>query len=214
MATVFISGSRELPYLSEEIYMRIGGIIDSGYSIVVGDSERGVDAAVLLYLKKCGYPNVSIYTIHTNSRARSILDTWTVHTIKPRAEVLRDRTGKIRNGRELETAKDMAMCSVADYGLVIWQSNYTNRFMRASASKGSLRNMYQLLAEGKPVVLYKAHASVEGSILDFDCLNLKSVDNLKMIVGGDPDVVGKAYKEIENKYQKSNSGLLSLFDSE
>ena len=208
MATIFISGSREIPYIPEETRERVDRIVDSGFDIVVGDSERGVDAAILKYLESLSYENVSVYTIHEKPRVKSILGEWNIRRIEPGPDAKTDKAGNILNRRELETAKDQAMGAVADFGLVIWQSTYANRFGNTSVSKGSLRNMHQLLSDRKPVVLYKASLD-DFDGMDFRCYELRTLEDLRVIVSSEPSVVVKAFAEIE----KANSqGNPSLFD--
>lgn len=211
MTTIFISGSREIPYIPESVTARVDKIIDSGFGIVIGDSEKGVDAAIIRYLASCNYPNVSVYTIHGKPRARDILDCWNVCRIEPDIEEKSDASGNIRNRRELETEKDRAMGNAADFGLVIWKSSYKNRFGRESASKGSLRNMHQLLSENKPVVLYKASSDAEeDNEIGFYCYELRSIEDLGKVLDGDPEVVVKAYNEIEKSSKRRREA--SLFD--
>lgn len=209
MTTIFISGSREIPFVPDEVRERIDRIIGSDFDIVIGDSERGVDSAVLRYLASRAYQNVSVYTVHEKPRTKHVLDTWSVCRITPSSVVKTDKAGNVRNGREIETAKDRAMGAIADYGLVIWQSTYVNRFGNESASKGSLRNMYQLLSKGKPVVLYKTAATDLDDIC-FDCHELKTLKDLREIALSEPGVVARAFVEIE-KRDPFNSP--SLFDA-
>lgn len=207
MTTIFISGSREIPFVPDQVRERVDRIIDSGFDIVVGDSERGVDAAILRYLESRAYENVSVYTIHDKPRVKGILDTWRICKITPGTEAKTDKSGIIRNRRELETAKDRAMGEVADFGLVVWQSTYPNRFGRTSVSKGSLRNMHQLLSAGRPVVLYKT--SADGSDEALSCYELRTLAALGELVSTEPDVVGRAYMQIE---KTASSTLQTSFD--
>ena len=71
MTTIFISGSREIAYVPDEVKERVDRIVNSGFDIVVGDSERGVDAAVLRYLESCSYENVTVFTIHDSESSES-----------------------------------------------------------------------------------------------------------------------------------------------
>lgn len=206
MTTIFISGSREIPYFPDEVRERVDRIIDSGFDIVVGDSERGVDAAILRYLESRTYENVTVFTIHDRPRVKGILDAWDVRKIEPDSNVKTDKAGNVRNRRELETAKDQAMGAIADFGLVIWQSTYVNRFGNTSVSKGSLRNMYQLLSAGRPVVLYKT-PSVEFDDETFSCHELRSLEDLEVLTSTEPSVVGKALAELEKAAQKSSPSL-------
>ena len=209
MTTIFISGSREIQFVPDEVRARVDRIIDSGFDIVVGDSERGVDSAILRHLESRSYANVSVYTIHEKPRIKSAHDSWHVCRIEPTAAAKTDKAGKVRNRRELETEKDKAMGAVADFGLVVWQRIYPNRFGNISVSKGSLRNMHQLLIADKPVVLYKASlaASEEPS---FDCFELKSLSELEELVASEPSIVGRAYSEIKKAAPR---GIPSLFDA-
>lgn len=210
MATIFISGSREIPLIPDKVRIRIDRIIDSGFDIVVGDSERGVDAAILSYLHSHAYEHVAVYTIHEKSRVRTLLDTWYVRKIEPAAATKTDRSGNVRNRRELETEKDRAMGDVADFGLVVWQSTYTNRFGNTSVSKGSMRNMHQLLSAGKPVVLYKAFTDGFNDDDAFSCHELRTLAELDELISSEIDVVGKAYAEIKKVARNTFS---TLFDS-
>ena len=195
MTTIFISGSREISHIPDEVLVRVDRLIDSGFDVVVGDSERGVDAAMLRYLAARSYENVAVYTIHDKPRAGRALGSWRVCKIEPTAAAKTDEAGNVRNRRELETEKDRAMGEVADFGLVVWQSTYVNRFGKTSVSKGSLRNMYQLLSAGKPVVLYKASPGGFGDC-SFECHELRSLVELEELVSSEPGAVAKAFSEI------------------
>lgn len=209
MTTIFISGSREIPFLPNEVKSRIDRMIDSEMDIVVGDSERGVDSTVLRYLESRSYENVSVYTIHDAPRAKNRLDSWNICKVDPSAIAKMDKEGKIRNRRELETAKDEEMGRIADYGLVIWQSTYKNRFGRTSVSKGSLRNMYQMLSSQKPVVLYEVSED-DADDTAFHSHELKSIEDLQILISfKSDDAVKRAYAQIEKADIRSN---LSLFD--
>lgn len=209
MTTIFISGSREIQFIPDEVKTRVDRIIDSGFDIVVGDSERGVDSATLHYLESKSYANVSVYTIHEKPRIKRVNDSWHVRRVKPTVATKTGKTGKVRNARELEAEKDKAMGAVADFGLVVWQSVYTNRFGNISVSKGSLRNMHQLLIADKPVVLYKISLATSDEP-SFDCFELKSLSDLEELIASEPCIVGRAYSKIEKAV---SHGIPSLFDT-
>lgn len=211
MTTIFISGSRVIPPIPEEALLRVDKIVDSGFEIVIGDSSRGVDAVVLQYLAARSYEHVSVYTIHDKPRAKGVLDIWDVRKVEPTVAAKTDKAGNTRNARELETEKDQEMGDAADFGLVIWQPTYTNRFGNTSVSKGSLRNMHQLLSAGKPVVLYKAD-SVDGA--GFSCFELKKLDDLKALITTEPDVVSRAYKSIKKSSAQSEPTLFGAETSQ
>ena len=196
MTTIFMSGSREIPYLPEEFRYRIDRIMAEGYDVVVGDSNRGVDARVIEYLAKSRYERVSIYTIHESPRVKGLLEGWTICHVATNCEKKVSPDGSVKNARELETEKDKAMGEIADYGLVAWCSAAPNRFGKLSASKGSLRNMHQLLLAGKPVVLYRVEAGGADDGAYTECLTLKTLNDLDAVVEGCPDVVKRAYATI------------------
>ena len=205
MTTIFISGSRVIPPIPEEALLRVDKIIDSEFEIVIGDSSRGIDAVVLQYLAARSYEHVSVYTIHDKPRAKGVLDIWDVRKVEPTVAAKTDKAGNTRNARELETEKDQEMGDAADFGLVIWQPTYTNRFGNTSVSKGSLRNMHQLLSAGKPVVLYKAD-SVDGA--GFSCFELRKLDDLEELLSTEPDIIHRAYAAIGKSSKQVQQSLL------
>lgn len=209
MTTVFISGSREIPFLPESSKTAIERIIESGFDIVLGDSERGVDAAVAKFLGSVGYPHVAIYTIHDAPRIHNLAPDWDVRKIEPSMDPKLDGNGRTKNARELETCKDEAMGSAADYGLVIWKSVSKSRFGKDAVSKGSLRNMCQLLQGGRPIVLF---ASTTGSPDDFERHDLKTLKDLESLVDREHPAVRKAYDEIAKKRLLGAERNPSLFD--
>jgi hypothetical protein len=211
MTTIFISGSREIALIPNEVRVRIDRIIDSGFDIVVGDSDRGVDAAILRYLQSRSYEHVTVYTIHSKPRVKTLLASWRICKIEPTSATKTDKAGNVRNGRELETEKDRAMGNVADFGLVVWQSTYTNRFGNSSVSKGSLRNMHQLLSAGRPVVLYKADADIFSED-SFSCYELRTLSDLRELVIAESDLVGRAYAKIEKDENKVPPALFDTID--
>lgn len=208
MTTIFISGSRVIPPIPKEALLRVDKIIDSEFEIVIGDSSRGIDAVVLQYLAARSYEHVSVYTIHDKPRAKGVLDIWDVRKVEPTVAAKTDKAGNTRNARELETEKDQEMGDAADFGLVIWQPTYTNRFGNTSVSKGSLRNMHQLLSAGKPVVLYKIDSIDDAG---FGRYELKELDELDELVSAEPDIVRRAYETIRKKSMCSEP---TLFDAE
>ena len=189
-------GSRSIPYLLAEVQARIDNMIDRGLHIVVGDSEKGVDSRIVSYLYERRYPNVSIYSIHSTCRIRQLLPSWSVEKIHPDNPVKTDKDGHVTNRRMLETSKDRAMCRLCDVALVIWQDTYFNsRFGQRSISTGSLRNMIQLLNNGKPVTMY--HKTADG--LDGDCFahhQFRSIGELEEFIQGLDAAVHKRYSKL------------------
>lgn len=100
MAIVMISGSRSVNKLPQNAIDSLNKIIDLGFDIVVGDCS-GVDKLIQEYLYNHNYQNVTVY--HINNKPRNNVGFKTVKV----------------QGRSY-SAKDIAMCQIADYGLVIW----------------------------------------------------------------------------------------------
>ncbi|MDR0846325.1 MAG: hypothetical protein LBN08_02310 [Lactobacillales bacterium] len=171
MKKVFISGSRNINHLPETVSERIDNIISANLEVVVGDSEKGVDALIIKDFASRRYPDVTIYTIHNPSRVKDIeLKEWDTNLIVPETS---------KNGKEAETFKDRAMGDVADYGLVIWQDTYIHpRFKKKSVSSGSLRNMVQLLLRKKPVELYYKNENWD----EFSHFELRAIDDLEFYI--------------------------------
>lgn len=199
MTVVFISGSRQIPYLPQEVQERVDNMIDNGLQIVVGDSERGVDSNIVAYLYERGYSNVAIYSIHSTSRIRRLLPDWSFRQITPDIAAQHDKNGRPKNRRKLETYKDRAMCEACNFALVIWQDTYSNhRFGQTSVSAGSLRNAVQLLLAGKPVTMYHRRESdmpEEG----FTHREFRSISALETFVKALDDIVQERFAEIKKE---------------
>jgi hypothetical protein len=199
MTVIFISGSRQIISLPEGIPDRLDNIVNNGFKVVIGDSEKGVDRIILEDLRKRNYPNVSVFSIHSSSRIKSLSNAWDFQRVEPNIAKKLDKNGKIINGRELEAAKDRAMGDMCDYGLVIWQDTYTNqKYGNKSVSSGSLRNMVQLLMNNKPVALY--HRLEHDSCYDtcFSSYELKNITDLEMIIQNLDNIVQNKYKRVFN----------------
>jgi len=132
MTTVFISGSRKISRLNQEICHRLQNIVDQQFTIMVGDAN-GVDKAVQKYLSEIHYPNVMVFCSGFSHRHN--LGNWNIK------HVLVDPKLK---GRDFYTQKDKEMAARADYGLVIWDGK----------SPGSFNNVMELLKRGKKILVY------------------------------------------------------------
>ena len=147
MPQVFISGSRSLARLPEAFCQSIDRICEQGFGVLVGDSERGVDALTLDYLRSwrgVPYPGVRVFTVRTRPRV-AVEPAWAV-------EVVTGEPGA--TGRALQTAKDRVMGERADWGLAYFNPIEVNRFGNLQVSSGTLRNAVQLLLAGRPVKLF------------------------------------------------------------
>ena len=145
---VFISGSRSLVRLPEEFCRSLNRICEQGFNVLVGDSERGVDALTLDYLRTWSdgapYPHVTVFTVRPRPRVK-VENMWGL-------EVVQGEPGA--TGRALQTAKDRVMGERADWGLAYFNPIEINRFGSLQVSSGTLRNAVQLLLAGHPVKLF------------------------------------------------------------
>lgn len=114
MVTILISGSRSIKLLPNEAKESIDKIIKLNWDITVGDAS-GVDCLVQKYLKESNYTKVTVYYAVFNS------------TSKPRNTNGYKAIGIRGNYQN----RDLHMCSLADYGLAIWDQK----------SKGTLNNI-------------------------------------------------------------------------
>ena len=171
MPSVFISGSRSLARLPEEFCRSLDRICEQGFGVLVGDSERGVDALALDYLRVWGggspYPHVTVFTVRSRPRVK-VEGAWGL-------EVVPGEPGS--TGRALQTAKDRAMGERADWGLAYLNPIEINRFGNLQVSSGTLRNAVQLLLAGRPVKLFYTY---EESACAAD---LSTIEDLETVVG-------------------------------
>lgn len=103
MTTVMISGSRSIKELPSEAIASVNRIIELGFQVIVGDAP-GVDSLVLKYLKSKNYKQVKVYYALFDGDG------------KPRNNSGYPCVGVSGNYRQ----RDKLMCSIADYGLAIW----------------------------------------------------------------------------------------------
>lgn len=101
--TVLISGSRSIKQLPSEAIASLNRIIELGFQVIVGDAP-GVDSLVLNYLKSKNYEQVKVYYALFDGNG------------KPRNTFGYPCVGVSGNYRE----RDKLICSIADYGLAIW----------------------------------------------------------------------------------------------
>lgn len=149
---IFIGGSRISQLccdgkLPDVVCARLKNIIDNDHHILIGDAN-GVDKMVQDYLRRCGYKKVTVY--YSGDRLRNKADdSWNTEFISI------GNIGKKLSGYEVQKLKDEKMVEKADAGYMIWADTYTNkRFGNKCVSKGTLSNIFNLLFEDKPVVVY------------------------------------------------------------
>ncbi len=164
MKTIFLSGSRGISRLNEDIRSRVQNIIESGFRVIIGDAN-GADKALQKFLADSGYENVVVFC--AGKACRNNIGAWDVH------EVHVDTNLK---GRDFYTEKDKEMAARADYGLILWDGK----------SAGSINNVFELLKRDKTAIVY---FSPEKSFCDIkqlqDAQNLldrcdeESIDSIK-----------------------------------
>ena len=134
MTTVFISGSRHLSRLNQEVKSRLENVISQHFAVVVGDAN-GADKAVQSYLCEVGYDAVTVFC--AGDKCRNNLGNWQVKKIQAEPKL---------KGRAFYTVKDKKMAEIADYGFVLWDGK----------SQGSYANIMELLQQSKKALVYFA----------------------------------------------------------
>jgi hypothetical protein len=134
MTTVFLSGSRKIGRISEEVRRRLDNMVENQLAIVAGDAN-GADKAMQSYLAELKYIDVTVYFV--GDAPRNNVGQW------PAQHVVGDDR---LSGRDFYAQKDKAMSQIADCGFVLWDGK----------SSGSVQNMFWLLGQGKKVVVYFA----------------------------------------------------------
>lgn len=131
MTTVFISGSRKIARLSEEVKGRLSNILDNNFHVVVGDAD-GADKAVQTYLSELKYEKVAVFC--SGNTCRNNIGHWDVKRISVDS----------KTGRDFYTQKDKEMAIKSDYGFIIWDGK----------SPGSFNNIIELLKNDKKALVY------------------------------------------------------------
>jgi len=132
---------------------RLDSLIDSGLDVLVGDAN-GTDKAVQQELLDRGATAVTVFC--AGFRPRNNLGDW------PTKEIHSDAPA---GTREFYTAKDLAMASTADFGLMLWDAKST----------GTLSNVIELTKVGKISVVYVAP--------DHAFTVVRDMDGLKKLIG-------------------------------
>ena len=126
----FISGSKSISALSEEVKSLLDTFIATDAEILVGDCY-GVDAAVQMYLDSKGYRNVTIYCSGETPRNNFV----TGAKVRSCAEAAKGLTRSA-----FHYVKDIQMTQDCDQALVVWDGK----------SKGTAENIRRIKEMGKP----------------------------------------------------------------
>jgi hypothetical protein len=132
MTTVFISGSRKLSRLNQDVRERLKNVLSQGFEVVVGDAN-GADKAVQNFLMDEKYPRVTVFC--AGNTCRNNVGNWKVSQIQVAPHI---------KGRDFYTKKDKEMAEIADYGFVLWDGK----------SPGSYANIMELLKRKKKALVY------------------------------------------------------------
>lgn len=163
MTTVFLSGSRKIGRISEDVRRRIDNMVERHLDIITGDAN-GADRAMQAYLAEREYPNVTIY--YVGDAPRNNVGRWSMKNVEVKKKV---------TGRDFYAQKDKAMAEIADFGFVLWDGK----------SAGSVQNMVWLSQEGKKLVVYfapeKSFYNINNEAEVLDLLAKCDADTLKDI---------------------------------
>ena len=127
---VFISGSKSISALSEEVKSLLDEHIALGTEFLIGDCY-GVDATVQVYLDSKGYRNVTIYCIGETPRNNFV----TGAKVRSCAEAAKGLTGSA-----FQYVKDIQMARDCDQALMVWDGK----------SNGTAENIRRIKEMGKP----------------------------------------------------------------
>lgn len=129
---VFVSGSKKIEYLNEEMKRILDKLISKKHDILIGDCI-GVDLEVQEYLKEKKHRKTFVYYVGDFPRNNA-----------GRFRVVAVDGNGANNGYEYYQKKDIKMTEDADMGFVIWDEE----------SKGSYANIERMVALNKTVVVY------------------------------------------------------------
>ena len=127
---VFISGSKSISALSDEVKSLLDEYIALGTEFLIGDCY-GVDAAVQMYLDSKGYRNVIVYCSGETPRNNFV----TGAKVRSCAEAAKGLTGSA-----FHYVKDIQMAQDCDQALMVWDGK----------SKGTAENIRRIKELKKP----------------------------------------------------------------
>lgn len=127
---VFISGSKSISKLPEEVKSLLDEHIALGTEFLVGDCY-GVDAAVQKYLESKGCGKVTIYCSGETPRNNFVMGAKVCSCAE---------TAKGLTGNAFQYVKDIQMAQDCDTALMIWDGK----------SKGTAENIRRVKEMGKP----------------------------------------------------------------
>ena len=130
---VFIGGSIGISNLNATIRARLDDLMARSSAILIGDAN-GADKAVQTYLAKRNYANVTVFCME---ECRNNVGGWPTRRIEPTTK---------KKPSNYYASKDIIMFQEAKCGVMLWDAK----------SKGTLRNMLNLVGAGKRTLVYFA----------------------------------------------------------
>ncbi|MBN9587576.1 MAG: hypothetical protein J0G99_01085 [Alphaproteobacteria bacterium] len=168
MSKVFLSGSRKISRLSDEVRARLKNMISNNLEILIGDAN-GADKAMQTFLFHVAYPKVTVFC--SGGYCRNNIGRWASQLIDVEPNI---------KGREFYEKKDKAMAALADFGFVLWDGQ----------SVGSIANAFELVRQGKKVVIYFAPWR--------EFVTIASLDDLGTLLNRcDPDIQTDIRRKVE-----------------
>jgi hypothetical protein len=156
MEAVFLGGSRRIARLNESVRSKLDQLIDRGLWMFIGDAN-GADRALQRHLADRGYKRVVVYAV--TGMLRNNVGYWEVRSVDP---------PRGARGFDLYSVKDTQMAKDASYGLMLWDGK----------SRGTLENVRNLLAHGKPVSVHLAPARRFVSLKSTEDLHKLGIESL------------------------------------
>jgi len=164
---VFISGSRTQAEIPSEVQKSLELIMAQRISVLIGDSEKGVDKEIIDYFRMSPhYPEVELFTIKSKPRVK-LEPSWQARFVE---------TDSGLKPQQQQMMKDRLMAGEADCGLAIFNPITKNRYGAIQVSSGTLRNTIQMLLEHKAVKFFYVYGG------QLRLAPLKSIDGLRSVI--------------------------------
>ena len=168
---VVLGGSRKLAFMPEEVKARLESYMNSGVEFLVGDAP-GIDRTFQELLNRNGYKNVTV--LSSADQIRNNVGKWRTRFID---------SGLKSKSHSRHTAKDRVMTAEAEAGIMVWDKE----------SAGTIANVIDLVASGKPCLIYVAG--------DNELINIDSNSSLESLLVNFVDIKHEAEKRL-NAYDR------------
>ena len=162
---VFVSGSRSQTLIPKAVQDSLEAIKSQGIGVLIGDSNRGVDREVIDFLRTPLYENVTLFTISPSPRVKAEAE-WRVKAIEADSSL---------KSKQRQTVKDRVMADEADWGMALFDPIQKNRYGSLQVSSGTLRNVVQMLLQGKSVKFFYLYEREVRSSKLRSCADLESL---------------------------------------